>query len=77
MSHIYRHGNYDKNSNVNDIAMIKLSSPVDLSGRNTRSACLPDNNENFDNLVCTVTGWGATHTGQCVWVMLAGQQRWL
>lgn len=61
VSHIYTHGSYDSNSNVNDIAMIKLSYPVDLSGRYSRSACLPHDRENFDNLVCTVTGWGATH----------------
>ena len=66
VSHIYRHGNYNHNSNANDIAMVKLSSPVDLSGQSTRTACLPDSNESFDDLVCTVTGWGATHTGKWV-----------
>jgi len=62
VSHILRHGTYDKDSNTNDITMIKLSSPIDLSGSYARSACLPEDNENFDNLVCTVTGWGATHS---------------
>nr|KAG5697809.1 hypothetical protein BaRGS_016071 [Batillaria attramentaria] len=51
VSHIYRHGNYDKDNNRNDIAMIKLSSPVDLSGQYARSACLPSSAESFDGLV--------------------------
>jgi len=62
VSHILQHGNYIKQDNLNDITLVKLSSPVDLSGSHARSACLPDHNENFDNLVCTVTGWGAIQT---------------
>ena len=65
VSHIFRHGNYNQPSNTNDVAMVKLSSPVDLSGRHARPACLPSSaSESFDNLVCTVTGWGATYNGQ-------------
>ncbi|XP_060080201.1 prostasin-like [Ylistrum balloti] len=73
-SHVYRsqvhnaarvivHEHYDKTRNHNDIAMIKLDKPVDTSSTYVKTACLPDPNENFDNAVCTVTGWGATHSG--------------
>lgn len=62
VSHIYQHGSYNEHTNRNDVALIKLSSPVDLSGSSVRTACLPDQQETFDGLVCTVTGWGATHS---------------
>ncbi|KAK3597928.1 hypothetical protein CHS0354_042271 [Potamilus streckersoni] len=46
---------------LNDIALLKLSKPVDLSGRYVRKACLPAAGSNFENHVCIVSGWGA-HT---------------
>ncbi|KAL3886432.1 hypothetical protein ACJMK2_026424 [Sinanodonta woodiana] len=57
------HGSYDSQTNENDIAMMKLDRPVDLSGMHIRPACLPSESADFTNRVCTVTGWGATHTG--------------
>ncbi|KAK3597925.1 hypothetical protein CHS0354_042267 [Potamilus streckersoni] len=57
------HGNYDSQTNENDIAMMKLDRPVDLSGMNVRSACLPRETDDFTDRVCTVTGWGSTHSG--------------
>ncbi|XP_069102702.1 tryptase-2-like [Argopecten irradians] len=73
-SHIYRsqihtavrvivHEHYDHSSNHNDIALIKLDKPVDVNTQYVKTACLPDANEDFDNVVCTATGWGATHSG--------------
>ncbi|KAK7095772.1 trypsin-like [Littorina saxatilis] len=62
VSHIYRHRNYNKNTYENDIALIKLSHPVDLTGQFARTACLPEASETFEGLVCTVTGWGSIHS---------------
>ncbi|CAC5411812.1 TMPRSS2 [Mytilus coruscus] len=72
-SHIYRsqvhnvrnvivHSGYSSRSNHNDIALIKLDKPLDLTDSTTKAACLPNKHEDFDGLVCTVTGWGALHT---------------
>ncbi|SPP80064.1 blast:Transmembrane protease serine 6 [Drosophila guanche] len=41
------HPNYDPNRIVNDVALLKLESPVPLTG-NMRPVCLPDANHNFD-----------------------------
>merc|ERR1712179_460178 len=57
------HERYDHAHNHNDIALIKLHEPVDLTNQYIKAICLPTPNESFDNHVCTATGWGATHTG--------------
>ncbi|XP_055955568.1 transmembrane protease serine 3 [Patella vulgata] len=65
-SHVYSaadiitHGSFDSTSNSHDIALMKLSKPVDISGTASRTACLPDSTEDFNNVVCTVSGWGST-----------------
>lgn len=59
-SQILVHGHYSSRMMKNDIALIKLSKPVDISGPYVRPACLPANHETFDNIVCTASGWGAT-----------------
>ncbi|XP_041355351.1 polyserase-2-like [Gigantopelta aegis] len=61
VTRIVRHADYTKADNGHDIAMVKLSKPVDITGTYVRPACLPWN-EDFTNDVCTVTGWGSTHT---------------
>ena len=58
------HEHYSKRRNHNDIALVKLDKPLDLTDSTTRAACLPEKNEDFRNLVCTVTGWGALHSGK-------------
>ncbi|KAL3886431.1 hypothetical protein ACJMK2_026423 [Sinanodonta woodiana] len=56
---IFVHEHYNGDTNLNDIALIKLSKPVDTTGTMSRTICLPQAQESFDHLVCTVTGWGA------------------
>ncbi|KAM9342495.1 chymotrypsin-like elastase family member 2A [Pholidichthys leucotaenia] len=47
----------------NDIALIKLSTPVTLTNQ-IKPACLPNNGEILDhNFPCYVTGWGRLWTG--------------
>ncbi|GFN89008.1 serine protease [Plakobranchus ocellatus] len=62
VAHVYRHANFDTNGrNDNDIALLKLTRSVDITGRDVRAACLPSRNENFDNQICMVTGWGSSY----------------
>ncbi|KAK3094909.1 hypothetical protein FSP39_007763 [Pinctada imbricata] len=58
---IITNSQYNSRSNYDDIALIKLDKPLDLSGSTIRAACLPDPTDNFEDMTCTVTGWGATY----------------
>jgi len=60
VNHIYVHSHFDQHGqNNDDIALMQLEKPVDITSTEVRSACLPDQNEDFENQVCTVTGWGS------------------
>merc|ERR1712032_1629077 len=59
VSRILVHAEYG-NSDGHDIAMLKLSSSVDLSQPNTRKICLPGPTETFDGETCVASGWGYT-----------------
>ena len=51
---------YDKKTNKNDLALIKLKNPVEFNDH-TMAACLPDKDyEPTKSRGCYVTGWGAT-----------------
>jgi len=43
-----------------DMALIKLSKPLDLNGKHKHLApvCLPESDYNFENDQCVATGWG-------------------
>ncbi|XP_060598314.1 tryptase-2-like [Ruditapes philippinarum] len=60
VSAIYPHERFNQQSNYNDIALMKLSKRIDLSGRYARAACLPQSSDTFSADICTVSGWGAT-----------------
>lgn len=55
------HTGYNSHTNLNDIALMKLDKPVDINTQYVRAACLPDAHDSFDQMTCTVTGWGATY----------------
>jgi len=57
VSRILVHADY-KHSDGNDIAMIKLTSSVDLTARTTRAVCLPEPGETFAGQTCIASGWG-------------------
>ncbi|KAH3746872.1 transmembrane protease serine 3-like [Dreissena polymorpha] len=61
VSRVTPHERFNQRTNENDIAVIKLSKPIDLTGPYTRAACLPESSDQFVNDVCTVSGWGATY----------------
>lgn len=48
------------NRSPEDIALIKLSKPIDLSSRQTRAVCLPESTDTFYGQRCIVSGWGST-----------------
>ena len=57
------HKDYSSTKLTNDIAVIKLDQPLDLSGDAVRAACLPQSGQTFENELATVTGWGTTSSG--------------
>ncbi|XP_046572042.1 chymotrypsin A-like [Haliotis rubra] len=59
---VFTHAGYSSSTNSNDVAIVKLAKRVDTQHKDTRTACLPDRDETFDGLVCTVTGWGAAYS---------------
>ncbi|EDV99246.1 transmembrane protease serine 9 [Drosophila grimshawi] len=56
------HPSYNPTTIVNDVALLRLESPVPLTG-NMRPVCLPDVNHNFDGKTATVAGWGLVKEG--------------
>ncbi|XP_021966516.1 trypsin-1 isoform X2 [Folsomia candida] len=63
---IIMHAEYDRNKIKNDIALLKLSQPVDIVNT-IRPVCLPaDSSESYDNEKAIVAGWGATEQGGSV-----------
>jgi len=48
----------------NDIALVKLSKPVDFSGPSAGPACLPPAGKDYQSIwKCIMTGWGLTNPG--------------
>lgn len=63
ISLIIRHPDYDYRTNDNDIALIRLSSPVTFTNY-IRPICLPTANSSFSSGTKTwVTGWGNIRVG--------------
>ncbi|XP_060598304.1 chymotrypsinogen A-like [Ruditapes philippinarum] len=58
---IHPHEFFDKTTNNYDIALMKLSKRIDVTGRLTRPACLPQPADQFPADMCIVSGWGTTY----------------
>lgn len=55
----FKHPHYNKNNVDNDIALLKLDSPLELTQR-VWPACLPEQSEELEpELMATILGWGA------------------
>lgn len=63
---LFIHRNFDLQTFKNDVALLKLGHPVDAYNLYVRPACLPDNSTDFDDMICTITGWGANHNGEYI-----------
>ncbi|GFT01806.1 transmembrane protease serine 3 [Nephila pilipes] len=46
----------------NDIALMRLSEPIPTNA-NIKPICLPSENDNFENMWCTASGWGKVDFG--------------
>lgn len=57
---IVKHPNYNVDGHRYDIALLIWDEPLDMSYGNTNSICLPEKDENFDDLECVTTGWGTS-----------------
>lgn len=58
---IFRHPNYNDKDVDNDIALLKLSSPLRLKRDEVWPACLPEQNEELSaDTQAKIVGWGAT-----------------
>ena len=54
------HEQYDKIRVNNDIALLKLKTPIRFN-RNVKPICLPDK-DLFGDPICVATGWGKTQS---------------
>ena len=63
MSRVIRHPDYNEKTKANDVALLELSSPVELTNH-IRPVCLAEGESVFpDGLSCWITGWGDPLTG--------------
>lgn len=60
VTQIIPHPMYSLHSFLNDFALLIWDEPLDMSYANTNSICLPEKDDNFENLECFVTGWGSS-----------------
>lgn len=62
VSKVIKHPDYDPGTHKNDLALLRLSSPVNFTDY-IRPVCLAAKRSFFvDGLSCWVTGWGAPQT---------------
>ena len=59
---LLQHPNYqeDGDGTPNDIAILRLERPVNLTSSNIEIATLPNITEEFVGAQCYITGWGKT-----------------
>ncbi|XP_068231243.1 serine proteinase stubble-like isoform X2 [Palaemon carinicauda] len=63
-SRIIMHPSYDRFTLDNDMALIKLSSPLSFPSDNKIApVCLPDAGNAYSDVTATVTGWGRLQSG--------------
>ncbi|CAF1104166.1 unnamed protein product [Rotaria sp. Silwood1] len=61
---IYKHPDFDYHWMINDIALLRLSTPLDMTRRNIKPICLPSGivPQPPDNINMIAIGWGTTST---------------
>jgi secreted trypsin-like serine protease len=59
---IYMHPNYNSRTLVNDIALVKLASPITFSA-DIQPVCGPEQTDLFVSQKSTCSGWGTTSSG--------------
>ena len=59
---LFVHSGFNAQNYSHDIAMIKLSEDVTVNAY-ARPVCLPNKSDNYEDMTCVITGWGAAFTG--------------
>ncbi|CAF3410045.1 unnamed protein product [Rotaria socialis] len=62
---IYEHPYYDDRNMTNDVALLLLSTPLNMTNRNLKPICLPSGTvaQPPDNIDMVAVGWGTTSSG--------------
>ena len=56
------HEDYDSEAISDDIALLHLETPANLT-EYVQPACKPDDNLDYDDMIGTISGWGRTRMG--------------
>ena len=65
LSKVFVHPDYNRYTQSNDIALIKLEKPLEFDA-DVREICLPSKNQETDQKVVVASGWGVTSEGASV-----------
>ncbi|CAF3825849.1 unnamed protein product [Rotaria sp. Silwood1] len=59
---LYIHPDYDSSISTNDVAILRLSAPLNMSNENIKPICLPSGivSQPQDNIGMVAVGWGST-----------------
>ena len=62
IAQIYKHSAYNSDTQINDIALLRLSSPLNMTSGNLKPICLPNGTvvQPPDNIDMIAVGWGVT-----------------
>ncbi|CAF4537376.1 unnamed protein product [Rotaria sp. Silwood2] len=62
VAQLYKHSDYDSSLFINDLALLRLSSPLNMGHGNIKSVCLPSDtvSQPSDNINMIAVGWGTT-----------------
>ena len=63
VSEIIVNPDFDGHDYVNDIAILRLASPLDIDEYLVNSICIPSQGEDFTDMTAMITGWGNTAEG--------------
>ncbi|CAF1027002.1 unnamed protein product [Rotaria sordida] len=64
IAQLYKHPNYDSSLLTNDLTLLRLSSPLNMTHRNIKPICLPSGTvpQPSNNISMIAIGWGTTST---------------
>ncbi|CAH1803129.1 unnamed protein product [Owenia fusiformis] len=66
VANVYQHPDFIQDGSIgfpNDIALLELASPIDVSGNTASTIQIASGNTDFAGQDCTITGWGDTTAG--------------
>lgn len=57
---VIKHEQFDQSTALNDVALLILEQPMNMTLPNVGLICLAEDSEDMDNDYCIVSGWGNT-----------------